>query len=388
MNPAPRVLIVSRRFWPTSSDGTQRLLSLTSSLAAAGAQLSVLTARWHASWSSRIDFREMPVHRFEIAPTNPLRNARYSRGLAEWFTRNANQYDLVYCDAAELEAQILTSLQSGNQRLPVLVRFDPNELIEGSESRWQPGQKTIEACRRATNVVAPRSDAVQRLKSMGIADDKIIRIPDSTSPLTRSDATRAAARNALADINHDLYVRSTDQVVVCFCEFSRRSGVDLLVRAIGPLVQENRSLRVWLVGDSSERSRIYEQLRYNGWHNLIAMPGAFEDMDEVLRVADLVVVPGRGQGLGWIVPKCIASGISLLAVESPELRSMLPGDQEKLITYRDGDIELLRNRIEQWVQNPQALRNAIGVAREHIVGQRSNVNWETILTRTANAFSS
>ncbi len=83
-------------------------------------------------------------------------------------------------------------------------------------------------------------------------------------------------------------------MVVCPLELTRKAGIELLIRAIGPLVQENRALRVWLLGDSAERARIYDQLRYNGWHNLIAMPGAFEDLDEILRVADLCIVPARG----------------------------------------------------------------------------------------------
>ncbi len=197
---------------------------------------------------------------------------------------------------------------------------------------------------------------------------------------------RAAARNALADINHDLFVRTTDRVVVCPLELTRKAGIELLIRAIGPLVQENRALRVWLLGDSAERARIYDQLRYNGWHNLIAMPGAFEDLDEILRVADLCIVPARGHGLGWLIPKCAASSVPFLTPDSAELRSLIDSEPASQLTFRDGDVESLREKISQWLHSPVPFRLAITRAREQQVSQPVPA-WDSLLARCAASFS-
>ncbi len=382
----PRVLIVTRRFWPSSSDGTQRLMSWSSSLQAQGTSVSVTTARWHSSWSTRVDFREMPVHRLEYAPTNPMRAARYGRGLADWVSKNVANFDLIYCDAADLEAQVILTQVPGLHRPPVIVRFDPVELAEGYDARWQPGTRTLDAIRRASLIVVPRVDALQRLRAIGIQEDKIERIPDASAPISRTDLARAAARNAVADINHDLFVRSTDRVVVCPLELTRRAGVELLIRAIGPLVQEHRALRVWLLGDSAERSRFYDQLRYNGWHNLVVMPGAFEDLDEVLRVADLCVIPARGHGLGWLIPKCAASSIPFLAPDSPELRNVVDCEPASALTFRDGDVESLRNKLSQWLNEPLPFRQAVARAREQQINQASP-QWAALLSKCSVAFA-
>jgi glycosyltransferase involved in cell wall biosynthesis len=385
-NGSPRVLIVARRFWPSSSDSAQRLMSWTNSLQARGACLSIISARWHSSWSTRIDFREMPVHRLEYAPTNPMRAARYARGLADWVAKNCSNFDLIYCDAADLEAQtILTHVASLN-RPPVIVRFDPLELADGIDPRWQPGAKTLDACRRASIVIAPRADAYQRLRAIGIAESKIERISDTCPPINRAEMARAAARNAVADINHDLFVRSTDRVVVCPLELTRHAGVELLIRAIGPLVQDHRALRVWLLGDSAERSRFYDQLRYQGWHNLIAMPGAFEDLDEVLRVADLCIAPARGHGLSWLIPKCVASSLPFLTADGPELRSVIDSEPANTLSFRDGDVESLRDKIIQWLNSPQTFRQAIARTREQQVSQPAPA-WDALLARCAAPFS-
>ena len=382
----PRVLIVTRRFWPSCSDSTQRLMSWARSLQARGASLTILTPRWHSSWSTRLDFHEMPVHRLEYAPTNPMRAARYSRGLADWVSKHCARFDVIYCDSSDLEAQIILTQVPGLHRPPVVIRFDPLELADGSDPRWQPGSRTLDACRRASIVVAPRADAHQRLRAIGIQETKIARIPDASIPISRTDLVRAAARNALADINHDLFVRSLDRVVVCPLELTRKSGVELLIRAIGPLVQEHRGLRVWLLGDSAERSRFYDQLRYNGWHNLIAMPGAFEDLDEVLRVADLCIVPARGHGLGWLIPKCAASSVPFLTPDSPELRSLFVSENVSQLTFRDGDVESLREKITQWLNSPLPFRQAISRAREQQVSQPAPA-WDSLLARCAASFS-
>jgi L-malate glycosyltransferase len=384
MTGGPRVLIVSRRFWPNCSDATQRLISWASSMVSCCASVSVLSARWHSSWSERIDVREMAVHRIELAPFNPLRSARYSRAIVEWVTKHCDEFDLIYCDAAELEAQAILSQVKNPLRPPVVVRFDPLELAMGSDARWLPSSVTLDACRRANFVIAPRADALQRLKAAGILDNKIFRIADTPSPISRTDTVRAAARNALADINHDLFVRSTDRLVVCAGELTRKWGIDLLIRAIGPLVQENRGLRVWLLGDGPERTLFYDQLRYNGWHNLIAMPGAFEDLDEILRVADLCVVPARGQGLGWLVPKCVASLIPVLAAEGAELRNIIPCEPDSPLTFRDGSADHLRDKLIRWLNEPQSIRQACVAAREQMVSQAFGGSWETVLTQCTN----
>ena len=138
----PRVLVVARRFWPSSSDSTQRLMSWTESLHARGARVTVLTARWHSSWTTRIDFRELPIHRLEYAPTNPMRAARYGRRFRPtWVSKNNSHFDLIYCDAADLEAQIILTQVPGLNRPPVIVRFDPLELADGYDPRWQPSSR-------------------------------------------------------------------------------------------------------------------------------------------------------------------------------------------------------------------------------------------------------
>ncbi len=134
----PRVLIVTRRFWPSCSDGTQRLIAWAKSLQSRGANLSILTARWHSSWSPRLDFCEMPVHRLEFAPTNPMRAARYSRSLADWVSKHGSSFDVIYCDAADLEAQVILTQVPGLHRPPVVIRFDPLELGEAATRDGSP----------------------------------------------------------------------------------------------------------------------------------------------------------------------------------------------------------------------------------------------------------
>lgn len=383
MSPAPRVLVVSRRYWPHCADSSWRLMSWVSQLSRGGAKVTILSATWHKDWTQRIECREVPVFRIEHAPTNPLRTARYSRALSEWVISRLNDFDLIYCDAAELEAQVLLSQVPSLNRPPVVVRFDPLELSDGSDLNWHPNIRTEDACRRASLIIAPRADAHQRLKSMGIDESKIYRMLDIPDVIERADLSRAAARNALADINHDLFVRGTDRVLIFAGELTRNWGAELLIRAVGPLLYDHRSLRVWLLGDSSERSRLYEILRYQGWHNLITMPGCFEDMSEVMKVADLCVVPARGKGLSWILPTCLASGIPILTAEGsiPSLRGFLPQELEsQQLTFRDGDVESLRMRIKDWLAGSKSLLQTAAVVRQKLATQ-SAFSFEALLAR-------
>ncbi len=112
---------------------------------------------------------------------------------------------------------------------------------------------------------------------------------------------------------------------------------------------------------------------------------AFEDLDEVLRVADLCVMPARGNGLSWLTPKCIASGLPFIAPDSPELRSMADYEALGQLVFRDGDVEHLRERVAQWLDSPQPFRQSILRAREQSVAQSSVSSAENPLLRCFSA---
>ena len=360
-----RVLVIARRYWPTTNDSTLRLRSFCQRLRGESIEASVLTPRWHRDWPRQVSVEEVPVLRLEDPPTAQMRQNRYYRTMADWLTKEASKYDAIYCDAASGDASTVLSVQASTQlRIPLIVRFDPNELSQHHLGAWQPTPRAIDACRRATTVVVPNSTAHQRILGAGIDRESVVRIVDwPTTVIDRSLQARASARRALAEINHDFTLRSHDRVVLCPGELTRDWGVDALIDALAHLIETNRSLRLWIHGDGIERARIYEALQFRGLHRIVVLPGMFTCMEALLQAADLCVFPAAGRGLGWLVPTCITSSIPFVAAQSPELVGLL-GDTCCPLLYPAGNAKALQSWVAGWLRDSGPAHQAIGRVRE------------------------
>ncbi len=76
-------------------------------------------------------------------------------------------------------------------------------------------------------------------------------------------------------------------------------------------------MRLWLIGDGPERLKHYELIRREGWRGDMIMPGTFEDPELLMSAADLCLLPGMGQGLGWILPTALKIGLPVIACDGP-----------------------------------------------------------------------
>lgn len=383
MTSEPRVLIVTRRYWPLANDAAYRLLHWAGALTRQGYQVTILTARWQMHWPARFTCREIPVVRIEPAPTSPFRVGRYAREVTRWVVGHRERFDTIYCDSTDAECQALLAQGEVQPLPPIVVRFDPTEFLQPYSPDAATPKRALLVCKRAHAIVVPRPSAQQRLVTAGVADQRIARIADA--PLTqvqRSDALRVAARKMLADINRELFLRSTERLVVCPGDLDRRWAIETLIQAIGPLLDRHAFLRLWILGEGSYRARLGETLRYHGWHNLVNLPGSFEDIDEVMRAADLWLLPSQGSGAGWLLPTALVSGLPTLVCDSPEIKHWLASDQQHL-AYRNGDVRDLRTRLEAWIDNPRAITEATQRVRGRIVeSARPLEAWNALFAAT------
>ncbi len=356
-----RVLVVARHFWPTTNDDALRLYHWTQYLRGQGSEVTVATPRWHATWPQHIMCDGVSVRRLDYPPTRTLRLSSYARQLCQWLAREAGQFDLVYCDSPDPDAASLLNHVAQLQGAPLVVRYQAT--ADDSKSR----AKTVDVCRRASLVLVNSPLAEQQLLAEGLDRNCILRATQiHGSSFDRAPEARRAARQVLAEANHDLFARSQDRVLVCPGEMTRAWGIPQLIQELSPLIEEHRGLRVWILGDSRERPAIYEMLRYEGLHRLVAMPGIFTDLEEVLQAADLCVFPAAGLGLGWLLPTCIASSIPVLVSDSCEARRML-GDQASELTVQFDLPRELRGRVAQWLNSPARLSQSIATVRKYSV---------------------
>ena len=114
-----RVAMIAQRFWPRVGSTETRSAQLACELVDRGAEVTVVTARWHAEWPAEIYFHGLPVVRLDPPPTGCWRAWRWMRALARWLKRNEDHFDVVLVWGLMGEAQ--TAIEAIGARVPIVL---------------------------------------------------------------------------------------------------------------------------------------------------------------------------------------------------------------------------------------------------------------------------
>jgi glycosyltransferase involved in cell wall biosynthesis len=108
---------------------------------------------------------------------------------------------------------------------------------------------------------------------------------------------------------------------------SAEKGLHDLVRAWRRIINVWPEARLWLVGEGPDRDDLYDRLRDHELKYHVAMPGAFDDVTELLYAADVFVLPSYEEGTTLSLLEAMAAALPVVA-------SDIPG-HERLATHRD-----------------------------------------------------
>jgi glycosyltransferase involved in cell wall biosynthesis len=117
---------------------------------------------------------------------------------------------------------------------------------------------------------------------------------------------REAARSALG-------LPSTALVGICVGRLTPQKGQDLLLNAFVEVRRTVPSSRLLLVGDGAHRAEYEELSRRLGLGDAVQFLGVRADVPELLRAADLLVLPSRHEGFGLVLAEAMACGTPVVA---------------------------------------------------------------------------
>ncbi len=375
---APRVLIVSRKFWPVVDDDSTALLFWAGALARRGCAMTVVTPRWHSSWPNKSECREVKIQRILPAPTSSWYSTHYVRNLARWVTQNVSSWDCIYVDEPGPDLfQICNRRVCDN--IPVYGRIASGP----SQPDASLSQVAIDAARKLNAVVVPDARSNRALSAAGISPSKIVRIADSSlNPLHHQERMKLAARAALAKLSGDFILPFDTKLIVSLGEISQESGSDQLSLAAMSLLERDQRIRIWIAGPDREARFLYSKLRDRSWHADIMLFGAFDDVDELVAAADLVVFPNLIGRARFLLPHVIASGVAWIAPSDDEWKTRL-GTSSNLLMW-NGDLNGMVQKLEEWLLKPQEFETAAGLLADSFLRASPA---EVILDEWINLFS-
>lgn len=154
-----------------------------------------------------------------------------------------------------------------------------------------------------------------------------------------------------------------------------------------------KDLEVWLAGEGPSRPQLEIIAENLGLHNVHFL-GWRSDVKDLMRRADLAVLPSYAEGFGLFVLESMMLGLPVVGYRIPALRTLV--SQECGILVEPGDIAALSAALETLINNA-SLRHAMGAAAyqravekfsDTVMAKKTLRVYEDLLHKRAGAFSS
>ena len=205
-----------------------------------------------------------------------------------------------------------------------------------------------EACRRCFRIVCPNPYSHRLLVSQGIPETQIVRIGDvAWERVTRSEALKGAASNALFETSSDFVVpRRTD--IVLHLGIAEPKPLKAAIQAVCDLLDRGVLMRMWIIGCGIPPNLIFDLIKSRGWHREILLFDGFDDLVELIRVADLAIATNPKETLQYTLPMFAMAGVPMFIADNQNCRAWLPDANQSQLFVNDS---LLTEKLQGWLNH-------------------------------------
>lgn len=142
--------------------------------------------------------------------------------------------------------------------------------------------------------------------------------------------------------------------------FERYKGIDEVLEVMPALVRAEPRLSYLIAGRGDDRERLEAKSRALGLSDRVVFAGFVEESEkaDLFRLADAFVMPGRGEGFGFVFLEALACGV-------PVVGSRLDGSREALLDGRlgvlvdPGDLASVKLGILEALSRPREIPDGI-----------------------------
>ena len=232
------------------------------------------------------------------------------------------KFDLVICGHINILA--LAVMINKKLRAPIVL------MVYGIDV-WQSPYRLAKFWSTKVNAIWSISEiTTERMMAWaGIAKNKFVQLPNAIH----------LDRYGLADKRPDLLQRyglENKKILMTLARLpsvERYKGVDEVLEAMPDLLKQEPALRYLVVGDGDDRPRLQDKATSLGLENQVVFTGFIDEAEKAdhFRLGDVFVMPGRGEGFGFVFLEALACGVSAVG-------SQLDGSREALMQGELGEL--------------------------------------------------
>jgi len=369
------VLFVVWQYHPIPAGGAEHQAQLQAEeLVRRGHRVTVVTRRVQGAASGVIN--GVNVRRLPSIDRHPFRTLTYLCALSLYLIWSLRRFQLVHVHLAGVYTDVVVLLSS-IFRTPVYLKIAAGgESGEVRKLRSYARVTRLYGLRHAACVQALSDEIAEELRSIGVQEQRIVRIPNGVQVPETGRMTEATAQ-----ARRELGLPAGSTVVLYLGRFSRYKGVTDLMEAWTALAPTDAVLV--LVGFRPDNPP-EDQLEFASPPATVVVREWTSTPGTYLAAADVFVLPSHSEGMSNALLEAMAGGLAVVATRVGAATTLIEHGMTGLIV-EPGHPEELASNIGELLKD-EGYRQRLGAAAS--VSIRQSYSIAAVVTRIEASYAS
>lgn len=368
----PRVAMVLARFYPVLGGTEKQALFLAEKLQLAGTGVCIITARLKDQQASEL-VKNVRIYRTLSYFSGIVGSLIFMFSALFLLLKKRNDYDIIHVHLASSPA--LTAVIAGYLlHKPVIVKLGGGKVIgdiDSSRRTWFGRLKLYILKKGVDRFIATTREIKEQLESSGLAQTKVVTIPNGVNiteyaPATIIDKTKWRAEHKLAG-----------RILLVYAgRLEPEKNLSSFITAFSQAAKLDQTLHFLVLGSGSEETLLKQLVTRLKVEQQVTFLGQVKDPALILPLADVFVLPSVSEGMPNALVEAMSCGLAVLASAVGGIKDLIRHDQTGLL-FTPQDIAQMREAIIR-IASDQALAQQLGKNARLMIEQNHALDKVTI----------
>lgn len=120
---------------------------------------------------------------------------------------------------------------------------------------------------------------------------------------------------SIKTLNKEYVNKECNNIVIAVGHLLPVKGFDMLLEAWAKVIAKEKSWKLIIVGEGSEREKLEAYIQGNGLDSSVSLPGKTKDIEKYYREADILCLTSRYEGLPMVLIEGISYGLPIVSFD-------------------------------------------------------------------------
>jgi glycosyltransferase involved in cell wall biosynthesis len=255
--------------------------------------------------------------------------------------------------------------------VPIRVVTQHNSFEGGNlPPRWQVWADRVLQKHTDRFVAVSRGAENFLLREVGVPRERVLLLPNAVSPLPRPSP------DTVGELRRKWGLEGSAPVLGTVARLTHQKGIGYLLEAVSLLRSSFPDIRCVVLGEGELRDELEARAEGLGVSDIVVFPGVRKDVENVLALFDLFVLPSLFEGMPVALLEAMSVGLPVVATRLSSVSEIIDEGVDGLLAS-PGDGQALADAIADVLRDPEAQRRMSKNAMKKIRTRYSVERWVT-----------